>query len=83
MASNEERGDTSITISKEDLPLFNEYRAREAGRKGESSISHPDFLKFLLALYNGSYNADRDKAWKRIDRRKHVRTLKTEDKEGI
>lgn len=64
---NEERGDTSITISKEDLPLFNEYRAREAGRKGESSLSHPEFLKFLLSLYNGAGNAGRDAAWKKIE----------------
>jgi len=64
---NEERGDTSITISKEDLPLFNEYRAREAGRKGESSISHPDFLRFLLSLYNGARNVDRNAAWKKVE----------------
>jgi len=64
---NEERGDTSITISKDDLPQFNEYRAREAGRKGESSLSHPEFLKFLLSLYNGAGNADRDAAWKRVE----------------
>lgn len=70
MAGNEERGDTSITISKEDLPIFNEYRAREAGRKGESSISHPEFLKFLLALYREANNSDRDKAWKRIEKRR-------------
>ncbi|MBU0778144.1 hypothetical protein KKH23_09900 [Patescibacteria group bacterium] len=66
---NEERGDTSITISKEDLPLFNEYRAREAGRKGESNISHPDFLRFLLSLYRGADNADRGVAWKRVEGR--------------
>lgn len=69
MVSNEERGDTSITISKEDLPQFNEYRAREAGRRGESSLSHPEFLKFLLSLYNGAGNADRDAAWKKIEGR--------------
>lgn len=63
---NAERGDTSITISKEDLPQFNEYRAREAGRKGESSLSHPEFLKFLLSLYSGADNADRDAAWKKV-----------------
>lgn len=63
----EKRGDTSITISKDDLPQFNEYRAREAGRKGESSLSHPEFLKFLLSLYNGAGNADRDAAWKKIE----------------
>ncbi|MDD5010461.1 MAG: hypothetical protein PHC68_18935 [Syntrophorhabdaceae bacterium] len=63
----EDRGDTSITISKGDLPLFNEYRAREAGRRGESSISHPDFLKFLLFLYRGTGNAERDAAWKKVE----------------
>ena len=66
---NEERGDTSITISKEDLPRFNEYRAREAGRRGESSLSHPEFLKFLLSLYRGADNAGRDAAWKRVEGR--------------
>lgn len=64
---SENRGDTSITISKDDLPLFNEYRAKEAGRRGESSISHPDFLKFLLFLYNGAGNADRNAAWKKVE----------------
>lgn len=71
---NEERGDTSITISKEDLPLFNEYRAREAGRRGESSLSHPDFLKFLLSLYCGADNADRDKACKKAEKRTGKKT---------
>lgn len=73
---NEERGDTSITISKEDLPQFNEYRAREAGRKGESSLSHPEFLKFLLSLYNGAGNADRDAAWKKVEMKSRKRGIR-------
>lgn len=69
MAGNEKRGDTSITISKENLPLFNEYRAREAGRRGESSISHPEFLRLLLSLYYLADNADIEAAQRRTERK--------------
>lgn len=72
--SNEERGDTSITINKEDLPLFNEYRAREAGRRRESSISHPEFLKLLLSLYHGAENADLEAAQRRTERKPGKKT---------
>lgn len=75
---SENRGDTSITISKDDLPLFNEYRAREAGRRGKSSISHPDFLKFLLLLYNGAENAGRDAVWKKIEGKAGRKTKREE-----
>lgn len=50
MVKKAERSTTSITIDKEDLPQFNKLRAKETGRKG-GSVSQPEFIKFLLCLY--------------------------------
>lgn len=43
--------DTVITIDRDILPLFNELRAREAGRRGVGTVTQSNFVRFLLALY--------------------------------
>lgn len=43
--------DTVITIDRDILPLFNELRAREAGRRKVGTVTQSNFVRFLLALY--------------------------------
>ncbi|MDP2754621.1 MAG: hypothetical protein Q8P40_09570 [Nitrospirota bacterium] len=45
-----ERSTTSLTINKEDLPQFKKLKAKETGRRG-ASVSQPEFIRFLLCLY--------------------------------
>lgn len=47
------QGYTSLNIKIPTLALLNQTRAEEAGRIGKSNIEHDEFIRFLLALYQG------------------------------
>lgn len=44
------RSTTSLNIDKDDLSLLNQLRAYESGRR-KVLVSHPEFIRFLLCLY--------------------------------
>lgn len=50
MVKKAERSTTSLTIDKEDLPQFQKLKAKEGGRRG-AAVSQPEFIRFLLCLY--------------------------------
>ncbi len=66
------RGTTSVSIDKETVPLFNELRAKETGRRGVI-ISQQEFLHFLISLYKVVAEHDvtiLEEAQKRAEERK-------------
>lgn len=57
MVEKAERSTTSITIDKEDLPHFKTLKAKEGGRRG-AAVSQPEFIRFLLCLYQEAADHD-------------------------
>lgn len=55
----EKRTTTSLTIDKDDLPMFNELRARESGRKG-TNLSQNKFVKELLTFFKNAKQGKMD-----------------------
>lgn len=61
--TDKDRNTTVITVNKKDLKPFNELRAKETGRRGET-VSQNEFIRFLMCLYKAADTAALDKAQK-------------------
>lgn len=49
---------TKLEVDKKTLALLNEYKSKEAGRRGKGGMTHEAFLHFLLELYKAVGNDD-------------------------